>query len=111
MTEGTTEREFALALERMDEVKLLVKLPGWFTVCTPIGQHNPDWANILQRQDPFGEPTETFYFVRETKGALDHKQRRAMENIKITCARGHFETLDVKHFDVVVGVEALLSKH
>ena len=101
------ERDFALALEKMGEVKLFVKLPDWFTVSTPIGQYNPDWAILVQRQDPFGDPTETLYLVRETKGTLDPEQRRGTENMKITCAKRHFATIDVDYADVV-GAEGLV---
>ncbi|MGH6933535.1 MAG: hypothetical protein ACREEE_14005 [Dongiaceae bacterium] len=29
---------------RRKDVKLYIKLPSWFTVATPIGEYNPDWA-------------------------------------------------------------------
>lgn len=39
--DSKVERLFVQDLESMAEVKLYVKLPGWFTVPTPIGEYNP----------------------------------------------------------------------
>ena len=80
--------------------------PTASTSPTPIGQYSPDWAILVQREDQFGEPKETLYLVRETKGSLDPEQRRGTENMKITCARRHFATIDVDYADVV-GAEGL----
>ena len=44
------EREFAVALDNREDIKLFVKLPGWFEIETPIGKYNPDWA-ILKHDD------------------------------------------------------------
>ena len=96
------ERDFALALEAMDEVKLFIKLPDWFVVPTPIGEYNPDWAVVFWVQDAFGEVREKLYLVRETKGTLDEAERRATENMKIACARRHFGMLEVDYDDIVV---------
>jgi len=92
---------FALELEQMDEVKRFVKLPDWFTVDTPIGTYNPDWAILVVRQDAYGEEVERLYLVRETKGSTDEEQRRGLENLKIACARRHFAHLGVDYADVV----------
>jgi type III restriction enzyme len=50
-----------------------VKLPSWFTIDTPIGSYNPDWAFVTESE-------EKLYFVRETKGTLDSEERRSKEN-------------------------------
>jgi type III restriction enzyme len=94
------ERDFAQALEAMDEVKLFVKLPDWFTVPTPIGDYNPDWAIVFHVQDEFGETRAKLYLVRETKGTTDPEGRRGTENMKIECAHRHFETIEVDYEDV-----------
>jgi type III restriction enzyme len=99
------ERDFALALEAMDEVKLFVKLPDWFIVPTPIGDYNPDWAIVFHIQDEFGEAREKLYLVRETKGATDEEQLRGMERMRVDCARQHFETLAVDYDVVSTGEE------
>jgi type III restriction enzyme len=91
------ERDFALGLEAMDEVKLFVKLPGWFVVPTPIGEYNPDWAVVFWKQDEFGEVQEKLYLVRETKGTLDEEDLRAMESMRIACAHRHFDAVEVDY--------------
>jgi type III restriction enzyme len=88
------ERKFAEALDRREDIKLFVKLPGWFKVETPIGEYNPDWA-ILKHDDT------VLYLVRETKGTKDFEKLRNAEAEKIRCGRRHFEELGV-NFDVVV---------
>ncbi len=105
------ERDFALALEALDEVKLFVKLPDWFLVPTPIGDYNPDWAIVFHVQDAFGEVREQLYLVRETKGSTDEEQRRGLENLKIACARRHFGTLEVDYDDVVTVEELVEGLH
>ncbi len=88
------ERRFAEELDQREDIKLFVKLPGWFRVETPIGEYNPDWA-ILKHDDT------VLYLVRETKGTKDFEQLRNAEAEKIRCGRKHFEELSVD-FDVVV---------
>jgi type III restriction enzyme len=100
------ERDFAEALEAMDEVKLFVKLPDWFIVPTPIGDYNPDWAVVFHVQDEFGQACEKLYLVRETKGSVDPADLRDKEALKIACAERHFEVIDVD-YDVVSSAEAL----
>jgi restriction endonuclease len=64
-----------------------VKLPSWFTIDTPIGSYNPDWAFVTESE-------EKLYFVRETKGTLDSEERRSgrtpaySEAIELTPAPG-----------------------
>jgi type III restriction enzyme len=101
IADSDVERDFALRLEQMDEVKLFVKLPGWFTVPTPIGTYNPDWAIVFVIRNAFGEEQEKLYLVRETKGALDPDARRGIETMKIDCANAHFALLDVDYRDIV----------
>ena len=87
--DSDVERDFAINMENDDDCKMFVKLPDWFTIDTPIGKHNPDWAIIM---DENGE--EKLYFVIETKGSTYRSDRRGNENDKIECARKHFEALD-----------------
>jgi type III restriction enzyme len=77
------ERTFLQDLEQREDVKLLVKLPGWFTVPTPVGEYNPDWAIVLDREGA----AERVFLVRETKG---EGELRPTEAIKINCGRAHF---------------------
>jgi len=73
-----------------------VKLPRWFKIDTPIGDYNPDWAFVTERD-------EKLYFVRETKSTLDSEERRTKENQKIDCGRRHFGVLGTD-FDVVTSL-------
>lgn len=92
--DSNIEREFAGTLDQREDIKLFVKLPGWFEVETPVGKYNPDWA-ILKHND------ETVYLVRETKGTKAFEKLRNIEAEKIRCGRRHFDALNVP-FAVVV---------
>ncbi len=94
--ESEVERRFAADLDANEHVKLFVKLPRWFKIDTPIGDYNPDWAFVTERE-------ERLYFVRETKGTLDSEERRTKENQKIACGRRHFKELGTD-FEVVTSL-------
>ncbi|EOK4050744.1 restriction endonuclease subunit R, partial [Escherichia coli] len=84
--DSEVEGRFAQELEEQDEVKLYVKLPGWFKIPTPLGTYNPDWALVIEDN---GE--EHIYFVVETKSkhiGLGHE-----EDAKIACGTAHFSAL------------------
>ena len=86
--DSEVEREFARRLDERDDIKLFVKLPGWFEIDTPIGKYNPDWA-ILKHDG------QALYLVRETKGTRDFLKLRTTEADKVRCGQKHFETLGV----------------
>ncbi len=92
--DSEVEREFAKRLDQREDIKLFVKLPGWFKVDTPVGSYNPDWA-ILKHDG------QALYLVRETKGTRDFLKLRTGEDEKVRCGQKHFEALGVP-FDVVV---------
>ena len=94
--ESEVEKQFARDLDNNENVKLFVKLPGWFRIDTPLGPYNPDWAFVTERE-------KKLYFVRETKGTLDSEERRAKENRKIDCGRKHFGAVNVD-YDVVTSL-------
>lgn len=95
------EKNFAVELDKDERIKLFIKLPGWFTVNTPLGGYVPDWAIVTAKIDVAGkESKEKVYFVIETKGTTDEAGRRVFENQKIECAMRHFEVVDVKYKDV-----------
>lgn len=83
------ERDFVERLEDDEEVKLYVKLPGWFTIDTPLGGYNPDWAILMEKDD-----VKKLYFVIETKGSLEDDDLRRREKDKIRCAKKHFKVLE-----------------
>lgn len=82
------ERKFAQDLENNEAVKVYAKLPGWFTVPTPLGTYNPDWAVLVEND---GE--EKLYFVVETKGSRWWDDLRHKEGAKIKCGEKHFAVL------------------
>lgn len=86
--ESEVEREFARRLDEREDIRLFVKLPGWFEIDTPVGKYNPDWA-ILKHDD------QTLYLVRETKGTRDFLRLRTTEADKVRCGAKHFEALGV----------------
>jgi type III restriction enzyme len=88
--DSEVERRFAKGLDDNQRVRFFMKLPAWFTVDTPIGPYNPDWAVVF-------EGSERVYLVRETKGAADPAELRGREEIKIRCARRHFDAVGVDY--------------
>lgn len=84
------EGEFAKELEANEAVKVYAKLPGWFTVPTPLGTYNPDWAVLVEV-----DGVEKLYFVVETKGSNWWDDLRHKEGAKIKCGEKHFEALAV----------------
>ncbi|MBV6523128.1 MAG: hypothetical protein MNPFHGCM_03296 [Gemmatimonadaceae bacterium] len=95
--DSEVEREFAKKLDEREDIRLFVKLPGWFEIETPIGKYNPDWA-ILKHDG------QALYLVRETKGTRDFLKLRTSEADKVRCGMRHFETLEVP-FAVVVSAD------
>jgi len=95
--DSDVERVFAEKLDQREDIKLFVKLPGWFQIDTPVGKYNPDWAVVK-------EGDETLYLVRETKGTRDFLKLRNSEADKVRCGKKHFDALGVP-FAVVVDAE------
>ena len=107
--ESEIERKFAEDLERDDRVKLYVKLPRWFTVQTPVGEYNPDWAIVLEPRDAVGEPSgdRLLYLVRETKDAEWPGNARPDERRKVDCGRAHFKGALGVDYKVVTNLQEL----
>ena len=99
--ESEVERRFAKGLDDNVNVRFFMKLPAWFTVDTPIGPYNPDWAIVF-------EDSERVYLVRETKGSVDADELRGREETKIRCAREHFDAIGVD-YAVTSKVEDMIS--
>jgi type III restriction enzyme len=95
--ESEVEKEFAKRLDEREDIRLFVKLPGWFVIDTPVGKYNPDWA-IIKHAD------QTLYLVRETKSTKDFLKLRTSEADKVRCGQKHFETLGVS-FSVVISAD------
>ena len=88
VVQSDTEKKFAEKLKRMKNVRLFIKLPGWFKVTTPVGQYNPDWGLVMEQV--FGEDGPLLYLVRETKSTTAADDLRGTENQKIHCGERHF---------------------
>ncbi len=97
------ESQFARDLESRSDVRFYVKLPGWFKIETPIGSYNPDWAIVFEKD-------ERIYFVAETKSSLDADDLRLHEEMKIKCAKRHFEELPGVHYEKVIRVQDIILK-
>jgi len=90
------ERRIALALDQREDIKLFIKLPGWFVVDTPIGDYNPDWAIV--KTD--GDGAERLYLIRESKPTRNLDALRPIEKLKIQLAEKHFDAIQVD-YDVI----------
>ena len=106
--ESDTEARFADDLEKNDAVKLYAKLPGWFTVPTPLGSYNPDWAVLIDTDEG-----ERLYFVVETKASTLLDDLRLTEASKIECGKAHFQALQVREnparYEVAATVDQLFA--
>ena len=102
-----TEAAFADQLEKNAAVKVYAKLPGWFTVPTPLGSYNPDWAVLIE-----SDAGERLYFV-ETKGSLAAGDLRGTESAKIACGKAHFDALRAgespARYEVTTSLDTLLA--
>ncbi|PPF11595.1 MULTISPECIES: DEAD/DEAH box helicase family protein [unclassified Rathayibacter] len=81
------EKEFALALLQREDVKAFVKLPARFTVPTPFGAYNPDWAVMVQLTGG------SRYIVFETKGTTNTALLGGFQEPKTVAGRLHFATV------------------
>ena len=106
--EAGTEARFTDQLEKNTAVKVYAKLPGWFSVPTPLGSYNPDWAVLIDSQEG-----ERLYFVVETKGSSFLDDLRITESAKIACGKAHFSTLKVEEssarYEVATTLDDLLK--
>jgi type III restriction enzyme len=104
--DSTIEREFALALDKREDVELFIKLPDWYKVPTPIGSYNPDWAIV--RKTPDGK--SHLYLVVETKGTtVEDNLQFESEKWKINFGRHHFLAIKVD-YQVAKTIGDVISK-
>lgn len=102
-TDSNVERDFAQELDQSRSIKFYVKLPDKFTIDTPVGGYNPDWA-IIKEVD--GE--DRIYFIAETKGSTNLMSLRVTERQKIDAGEKHFESLRTGiDYEVVTKLEDL----
>jgi type III restriction enzyme len=92
--DSKVELEFAKACETDNRVRFFFKLPRKFTIPTPLGEYNPDWAVIFEND-------QRIYFVAETKGSSVIDELRSRERLKVQCAKAHFSELGAVQYRVV----------
>ena len=105
-TDSKMERKFAEELDTSVEVVVYAKLPRSFSIPTPVGSYNPDWAIAFKN----GEVKHIF-FIAETKGSLSSLQLREMEKCKVECARRFFTkiTSEQVKYDVITDYQKLME--
>lgn len=86
--DSENEKGFAERFEGDENIILYAKLPEWFKIPTPLGNYNPDWAVLVNKDDE-----KKLYFVLETKGNIQFESLRQTEFDKIKCGKKHFEAL------------------
>ncbi|MBM3706621.1 MAG: hypothetical protein FJW66_08870 [Actinobacteria bacterium] len=104
--DSNNEKEFASDLDISDKVAVYIKLPNGFYINTPVGKYNPDWAIAF-----YEGMVKHIYFVAETKGDLSSMQLRKIEELKVHCAREHFNKIsnnEVK-YEVVDSYSELIN--
>lgn len=107
--DSETERDFVRGLEQLAFVKMYIKLPSWFTVPTPVGTYNPDWAIIVEDRDEHGDKKgDKLYLVRETKGENWRTSLRPEERWKIMCGERHFAGALTVDYKVVTTADEIL---
>jgi type III restriction enzyme len=90
-TDSKIEIEFVKELDISAEVVVYSKLPRGFSIPTPVGNYNPDWAIAFVENK-----VKHIYFVAETKGSMQSLKLRGIENTKIQCAKKFFNELNKK---------------
>jgi len=91
ITDSKTERTFVQELDTGSEVVVYAKIPKGFSIPTPVGNYNPDWAISFKEG-----VVKHIYFVAETKGSMSSMELREIEKTKIECARKFFDEINRK---------------
>jgi len=105
-TDSKIERAFVEELDTSAEVTVYAKLPRGFSIPTPVGDYNPDWAIAFE-----SGKVKHVYFIAETKGSMSSLELREIEKARIDCAKKFFDKItsnEVK-YDVVSSYEKLLT--
>jgi len=91
VTDSKVERKFVEELDISSDVVVYSKLPRGFSIPTPVGNYNPDWAIAFDK-----DKVKQIYFVAETKGTMQTLELKGIENTKIECAKRFFNELNEK---------------
>ena len=109
-TESQVERKFVEQLDISSDIIVYSKLPSGFSIPTPVGSYNPDWAIAFDQNH-----IKHVYFVAETKGSMKSLDLKGTEGIKVQCAKKFFEELNKSVdsssviYDVVDSYESLMK--
>ena len=103
--DSKNERTFAKELEAAEEVIVYAKLPRGFTIPTPGGSYNPDWAIALE-----SDKHRQIYFVAETKADTSEEQLRLAELQSIDSAECYFRDVSPEvSFKKIDGFDELMQ--
>lgn len=104
-TDSKIERAFAENLDTSAEVTVYAKLPRGFSIPTPVGDYNPDWAIVFKDGQ-----VKHIYFIAETKGSMSSLELREIEKARIQCAKKFFAKIssDQVKYDMVNNYEQLM---
>jgi type III restriction enzyme len=107
LTDSEGERNFASQLDQSLDVEVFAKLPKGFSIPTPVGDYNPDWAIAFK-----DGAVKHIYFVAETKGSMSSMQLRHVEQSKIECAKKFFEEINTMYAprEIKYGVVSTFGK-
>ena len=105
-TDSENERNFVKELDTGTDIEVYSKLPKSFSIPTPVGNYNPDWAIAFKQGS-----VKHIYFIAETKGSMSSMELREIEKSKIECARKFFTkiTSDQVKYDVVTSYSKLME--
>ncbi|MDD4354201.1 MAG: DEAD/DEAH box helicase family protein, partial [Candidatus Nanoarchaeia archaeon] len=96
--------------DKFTDLKVFAKLPkNEYNIATPLENFSPDWLMV------FDDKKVTYaYCIFESKATnlSDDPKRRNIENIKISCARKHFQAISNNKikFEVVNSTDTILSE-
>lgn len=96
--DSEVEKEFAQDIDNEDRIRSFVKLPDWYTIDTPIGKYNPDFALVVEKIALADGDKTSYYFVIETKGTDDINKLKKSEILKIKCALRHFKAVGLNEY-------------
>ena len=105
-TDSENERNFVKDLDTDTKIEVYSKLPKSFSIPTPVGSYNPDWAIAFKQGS-----VKHIYFIAETKGSMSSMELREIEKSKIECARKFFTKITSDHvkYDVVTSYSKLME--
>lgn len=106
--DSEVERKFVEDLEARTDVKLYLKLPYWFSVPTPVGNYQPDWAIVME--DPEEDGKSVLYLVSETKASPKKDELRLNEWRRIQCGAACFGSKQFKKSGALQGVDYSVVK-